>query len=98
MATKNRNQWFFYKILCLRITWGLAIATLVVAGGSPSVAAQVKKSLLFGIDGMGFGTQGFGVASTPFMDSLIDGTWQTNYQGAYSDNAYTGGTVGTATE
>ncbi|MEO2046510.1 MAG: alkaline phosphatase family protein [Pirellulales bacterium] len=58
----------------------------------------MKKSLFFGIDGLGFGTQGFSVTSTPFMDSLIDGTWQAAYNGAYSDQAFAGGILGTPTE
>jgi len=32
------------------------------------------------------------------MDSLIDGTWQAAYNGAYSDQAFAGGVLGTPTE
>jgi len=60
--------------------------------------AQTKKSLFFGIDGLGFGEQGFSVASTPFMDSLINGSWQSGYQGAYSDQAFAGGVLGTPSQ
>ncbi len=52
---------------------------------------SAQKSLVIGIDGMGFGDFGFSVADTPHMDSLIDGTWATGYSGAYSDQAFAGG-------
>lgn len=55
------------------------------------------KSLVIGIDGMGFGEQGFSVASTPNMDSLINGTWKTGYNGAYGV-AFAGGVAGESTE
>lgn len=32
------------------------------------------------------------------MDRLIQGTWSAGYQGAYSDTAFAGGVIGTATE
>ncbi|MDC0935445.1 alkaline phosphatase family protein [Pirellulales bacterium] len=67
----------------------------LVAG---SALAQVKKSLVVGIDGMGFGDKGFSVASTPNMDALIDGTWSPGYNGAYSDQAFAGGVLGTPTQ
>jgi len=51
-------------------------------------------SLVIGIDGLGFGDFGFSVADTPHMDSLINGTWQSGYNGAYSDNAFAGGVLG----
>ena len=65
--------------------------------GASSAWAQ-KKSLVIGIDGMGYGTRGFSVANTPYMDSLIDGSWAPGYNGAYSDQAFAGGVVGTATQ
>lgn len=71
---------------------GFLLSSQALAGGSE------KKSLVIGIDGMGFGVQGFSVASTPWMDSLIAGTWEPGYQGAYSDQAFTGGVLGTPTE
>ena len=60
--------------------------------------AGTVKSLVFGIDGLGYGEQGFDAAYTPFMDSLIAGTWAPGYRGAYSDQAFAGGVVGTPTE
>lgn len=68
---------------------GLTVATLILTGASNS-EGQVK-SLVIGIDGLGFGDFGFSVASTPNMDSLITGSWQAGYQGAYSDSAFAGG-------
>lgn len=56
------------------------------------------KSLVIGIDGMGFGEQGFSVANTPNIDALINGTWQTGYNGAYTDKAFAGGVIGEPTE
>lgn len=56
-----------------------------------SSAFAQPKSLVIGIDGLGFGDFGFSTANTPAMDSLIDGTWQTGYQGAYSDQGFAGG-------
>ena len=89
---QNLAQVIHNRFLCAFL---LAAIFGIPAG---NVAAQVKKSLLFGIDGLGYGTQGFSVASTPFMDSLINGTWQTGYRGAYSDQAFAGGIIGTPTE
>lgn len=75
----------------------LAVGTV---GGSFSSnraeAGQVKKSLFFGIDGLGFGVRGFSATSTPNMDSLINGSWQAGYNGAYSDQAFAGGVLGTS--
>ena len=82
-------------ILLLLFGLGLAGAGLIT---KQAQAAPVKKSLFFGIDGLGFGTQGFSVTSTPFMDSLIGGTWQPGYNGAYSDRAFAGGVLGTSTQ
>jgi hypothetical protein len=86
----------------LRPTVLLLVGICIAVGGPVADRAQagpiVKKSLLFGIDGLGFGTQGFSVTSTPFMDSLIDGSWQASYNGAYSDQAFAGGVLGTPTE
>lgn len=75
----------------------IIVATIFVFG-SQAADAQTKKSLFFGIDGLGYGELGFSVASTPFMDSLIDGSWQAGYRGAYSDQAFAGGVLGTPTE
>ena len=64
-----------------------------------STALAQKRTLVIGIDGMGFGTMGFEVASTPNIDSLTNGTFGGGaYNGAYSDNAFAGGVVGTPTE
>ncbi|MEM7196109.1 MAG: alkaline phosphatase [Pseudomonadota bacterium] len=64
----------------------------------PALEAQVPKSLVISVDGMGYGTQGFDEAATPWMDSLINGTWHPDYRGAYSDSAYSGGVLGTPFE
>ncbi len=56
------------------------------------------KSLVIGIDGLGFGEQGFSVASTPWMDRLITGQWLAGYHGAYSAQAFAGGVLGTPTQ
>ena len=53
--------------------------------------AAAQKSLVIGIDGLGFGTFGFSAADTPHMDSLIDGSWASGYSGAYSDQGFAGG-------
>lgn len=66
--------------------------------GAAEAYGQDTKSLVIGIDGLGYGTQGMSVASTPWMDSLIDGVWQEDYRGAYSDSAFAGGVLGTSTE
>ncbi len=66
---------------------------------SSAVNGGEKKSLVIGIDGLGYGTAGFSVAVTPNMDSLINGTFGSGaYQGAYADNAYCGGVIGTPTQ
>ena len=62
----------------------------------PAVAQ--KKSLVIGIDGLGYGETGLGVAATPVMDSLIQGTWRPDYNGAYSDQAFSGGELDTPTQ
>lgn len=63
-----------------------------------SAAAQ-KKSLVIGLDGLGYGTRGFGVANTPWMNSLIDGSYAGGvYNGAYSNSAYAGGQIGQVTQ
>lgn len=74
----------------------LAIALLFVA--AVHAGAQSQHSLVIGVDGMGFGTYGFSNVSTPNMDSLINGTWQAGYNGAYANNAFSGGILGTATQ
>ncbi len=70
-------------------------AMLVVGGGRPAGAAPM--ALVFGVDGMGFGSMGFQapLTSTPNMDSLIDGTFAAGYHGAYSDKAFAGGVLNT---
>ncbi len=86
-----------YRSIITFLLFGLGIA-----GGDWAVnqaeAGQLKKSLFFGIDALGFGEQGFSVTNTPFMDSLINGTWQSGYNGAYSDQAFVGGVLGTPTQ
>ncbi len=70
---------------------------IIIAFGSKNSRAQTK-SLVIGVDGMGYGTQGFSVAATPWMDQLITGTWMPGYHGAYSDQAFAGGVPGTDTQ
>tara|TARA_Y100000590_G_C15634932_1_gene982581 strand:- start:88 stop:1425 length:1338 start_codon:yes stop_codon:yes gene_type:complete len=59
---------------------------------------ESKKSLVIGIDGLGYGENGFEFSKTPNMNSLIDGSWAQGYKGAYFDKAYSGGIIGTITE
>ncbi len=75
----------------------MAIAAVVMTAVCGICQAQ-KKSLVIGVDGLGFGTNGFPVANTPVLDSLITGKWQPGYKGAYSDAAIAGGLLGTATQ
>lgn len=73
------------------------VIALVLAATSAALAQ--KKSLLIGIDGLGYGTRGLTVANTPWIDSLINGTFGGgSYNGAYTDVAYSGGTFGGATQ
>lgn len=78
----------------------LSTSLLLIALGAAATtgSAQTKKSLVIGIDGLGFGERGFSATSTPNMDSLIDGSWASGYQGAYSDQAFAGGVLGTPTQ
>ena len=73
----------------------LAILTILICSVSNG---QTKKSVVIGVDGLGYGTHGFSEAATPVMDSLIEGTWQSDYRGAYSSSAYAGGVLGTPTQ
>ena len=61
-------------------------------------AQDVKKSLVIGIDGLGYGETGFSVADTPVLDRLMNGTWHPDYNGAFTDLAFAGGVLGTPTE
>jgi hypothetical protein len=75
----------------------LAVAVLLLAGSSAALAQ--KKSLVIGIDGLGYGTRGLEVANTPWIDSLINGTFAGGaYRGAYTDVAYAGGQIGQVTQ
>ena len=70
---------------------------LPLVASLPSYGQQ--KSLVIGIDGLGFGQQGFSVAETPSLDSLIDGSFAGGaYRGAYTDDAFAGGIVGTPSQ
>lgn len=79
-----------------RLIASAIVATAWVAAASP--ASAQKKSIVIGLDGLGYGEKGFDVVSTPRMDSLIDGTWAAGYNGAYSDQAFAGGVLGTPTQ
>lgn len=75
------------------LLWIAAAFSLV----APLAVAQ-QKSLVIGIDGLGYGTRGFGVANTPWINSLIDGSFAGGvYNGAYAE-AYAGGQVGQVTQ
>ena len=63
-----------------------------------SLQGQITKSLVIGVDGLGFGTHGLDIANTPAMDSLISGTWQPDYRGAYSSRGFAGGVLGSSTQ
>lgn len=60
--------------------------------------AGTKMSLVIGIDGLGFGTRGFGATPTPVLDSLIEGSWSPGYHGAYNPDAFVGGYVNTVSQ
>lgn len=75
----------------------LLLVVLAISATSEIAVAQ-QKSLVIGIDGLGYGTRGFGVASTPWINSLIDGTFYGGvYNGAYAE-AYAGGQIGQVTQ
>ena len=76
----------------------LSIVLLLVLFSSGTCLAQAKKSLVIGVDGLGYGSNGLNQALTPVMDSLINGTWQPGYKGAYTAEAFAGGTLGNATQ
>ncbi len=66
---------------------------------APLPAYGQQKSLVIGIDGLGFGARGFSVTDTPSLDSLIDGSFAGGaYRGAYADSAFAGGFVGTPSQ
>lgn len=77
---------------------GLAIVFSSALCCSP--AGAVPMAIVFGIDGMGFGTMGFHApgVSTPNLDSLINGAFSAGYQGAYSNQAFAGGILNTPTQ
>lgn len=61
-------------------------------------AALTPKSLVIGIDGLGYGQRGLGVAATPWIDRLIQGTFTTGYRGGSAADAFAGGVLGTPTQ
>ena len=72
----------------------LLIAVMACGALSGPAAAQ-KKSIVIGIDGLGYGTRGLGVANTPWINTLINGTYAGGvYNGAYTEVAYAGGQIG----
>ena len=79
--------------MMIRLSYAIAF-TLMASG----FCWGQQKSLVIGIDGLGFGSHGLANAETPVLDSLINGTWKPGYRGAYSDSAYAGGILGTATQ
>ena len=84
--------------MCSRISAAGLMAIALAFSASTATMAQ-KKSLLIGIDGLGYGTRGLTVADTPWIDSLINGTFAGgSYNGAYTDVAYSGGEFGGATQ
>ena len=89
----------FKQPLCT-LVWIMMWSAIHLFASSAGLAQT--KSLVIGIDGLGYGDKGFSVANTPNIDSLINGTFGqaqgVNYNGAYSDNAFAGGVVGTSTQ
>ena len=82
-------------LISSRLILGQLLLTVIVP--LPSFGQQ--KSLIIGIDGLGFGEQGFSVTDTPSLDSLINGSFADGaYRGAYADNAFAGGIVGTPSQ
>ncbi|MCA9232895.1 MAG: sulfatase-like hydrolase/transferase [Planctomycetales bacterium] len=60
-----------------------------------------RKLIIFGVDGLAtVGTYALGQVgvSTPYLDSLMDGSWEAAYAGAYALDSQAGGEVGTDTE
>ena len=77
----------------------ICLIAALMSGVLAAPAAAQKKSLVIGIDGMGYGTRGLGVANTPWINSLINGTYAGGvYNGAYTSEAYSGGQVGQVTQ
>lgn len=89
------RNWEYGLMRQLRI-WLMAVMACGVLAGP---AAAQKKSIVIGIDGMGYGTRGLGVANTPWINSLINGTYAGGvYNGAYTNVAYAGGQIGQVTQ
>jgi hypothetical protein len=89
LSAESMNRFFTVFARCVCLIWAI-----LLAAGAPGQ----QKSLMIGIDGLGFGTSGFSAADTPWMDSLIQGTFAGGtYRGAYTDAAYAGGLIGSPT-
>lgn len=73
------------------------LVSLVVGIPLNGYAAE-PKSLVIGIDGLGYGERGMTTADTPNIDRLFDGSWAEGYQSAFSHHAIAGGITGTETE
>lgn len=88
------------RFVCKALSFTLALlvhltSISVLCGTAHS---QIKKSLVYIVDGMGYGESGFDYADKPNIDSLIDGSWANGYHGAYADRAFAGGVKGTPTQ
>lgn len=76
---------------------GLGLIVALFASGTATLAQ--KKSLVIGIDGLGYGARGLSIADTPWIDSLINGTFAGgSYHGANTDVAFAGGQIGQVTQ
>lgn len=77
----------------------LELAVIVLVFWGDAAAMAQKKSLVIGIDALGYGARGLSVADTPWIDSLINGAFAGgSYNGAYTDVAYAGGQIGQSTQ
>lgn len=59
--------------------------TATVDESSGGTVPSTSKSLMIAVDGLR--PDALAVAETPVFDSLVDGTWQEGYEGAYTDQA-----------
>ncbi len=88
---------FSFFVTCAALSLSLCMLE------SSAFASRPKKVLLYMLDGLAAnGTYGFqsllANGELPTFQSLIDGTWDSAYNGAYDPASVSGGEVGTETE
>jgi len=89
-------KWFLFTAF-------IALACNLSVFSSTANANRPKKVLLYLLDGLGAnGTYGFksllANGDIPAFQSLIEGTWDPAYKGAYDPASQSGGEIGTETE